>query len=157
FRANYAKAGSVFRGDARAVIERLLATGLPIYVVTNSDTDAVLRKIETLGADGRDRLRVFGNARKYVIVEPEASDARFLALPETLAVGGLARPIFLRRGHYYSLLSRIATETAVAPERTLVVGDIFELDLALPASTGYSVHLVVRARTPAYERAAVAG
>jgi phosphoglycolate phosphatase-like HAD superfamily hydrolase len=156
FRLSYARAANVFRPDAAKVIAALLETGLPIFVVTNSHTDAVMRKIEALGVAGSERMKVFGNARKFMLVDPESIDARYRALPETLAIDGLSRPIYLRRGHYYALLARIAAETGVEPSRTLVVGDIFELDLALPASLGCSVHLVTRAKTPAYERRAVA-
>jgi FMN phosphatase YigB (HAD superfamily) len=156
FRLSYARAANVFRPDAADVVAALLATGLPVYVVTNSHTDAVMRKIQALGVAGSERLEVFGNARKFMLVDPDPIDARYHALPETLAVEGLSRPIYLRRGHYYALLARIAAETGIDPSRTLVVGDIFELDLALPASLGCAVHLVTRAKTPEYERRAVA-
>jgi FMN phosphatase YigB (HAD superfamily) len=156
FRLSYARAANVFRPDAADVVAALLASGLPLYVVTNSHTDAVMRKIDALGVAGSERLEVFGNARKFMLVDPDPIDARYRALPETLTIEGLSRPIYLRRGYYYGLLARIAAETGVEPSRTLVVGDIFELDLALPASLGCAVHLVTRAKTPEYERRAVA-
>jgi FMN phosphatase YigB (HAD superfamily) len=156
FRLSYARAANVFRPDARAAIDAIVARGRPVYVVTNSHTDAVARKIEALGVAHRERIHVFGNAKKFVLSDPESIDPRFASLPETMALEDLARPIYLRRGFYYTLLARIEAETGVAPERTLVVGDIFELDLALPSALGYSVHLVARDKTPEYERKAAA-
>jgi FMN phosphatase YigB (HAD superfamily) len=155
FRRNYPKAANVFRPDARQVVEELLATGLPIYVVTNSLTDAVEAKLDDLAPKGRERLRVYGNAKKYVITEPQSEADGFSALPETLSLPGLDRPIFLRRGFYWDALTSVLGNSGARPERTLVAGDIFELDLALPAALGFPIHLVARPKTPSYERDAV--
>jgi hypothetical protein len=46
-------------------------------------------------------------------------------------------------------------DSGAAADRTLVAGDIFELDLALPAVLGFPIHLVARPGTPTYERQAV--
>ncbi|MEM9190149.1 MAG: HAD family hydrolase [Myxococcota bacterium] len=156
YRENYGKAESIFRPEAKAVVEGLLATGLPLFVVTNSHTAAVNRKIDLLAPEGRDRITVYGDAKKYVVIEPETVDDAFRALEETRRVPGLDRPIYLRRGHYYELLRRLREETGVPAEETLVAGDIFELDLALPSALGYQAHLVARPKTPSYERGAVA-
>src|SRR5690606_32548849 len=72
-----------------------------------------------------------------------------------LQVEGLARPILLRRGRYFEALRRIWDETDTTPAGTLVCGDIFELDLALPAQLGARIHMLGREATPAYERDAV--
>jgi hypothetical protein len=91
-----------------------------------------------------------------MLVDPEAPDARFDALPEELYVEGLSRPILLRRGRYFDALRRIWDETGARPSGTLVCGDIYELDLAVPALLGAQIHMVGRPSTPDYERAAVA-
>jgi hypothetical protein len=65
-------------------------------------------------------------------------------------VEGVARPVYLRRGSYFEALC--ATQFPLA--ETLVVGDIWELDLAMPAALGAHVHLIQRAspfETYAYE------
>lgn len=155
YKDNYPKAGAAFRPDAKRVIEALVATGKPVHVVTNSDTRAVEAKLDALAPQGRDAITVRGDAKKFVVVEPEPSDARFDSVPAEERLDGLARPVFLRRGHYYSLLREIWTDTGAAPETTFVVGDIYELDLALPARLGVHVHLLARPTTPAHERAAV--
>ncbi len=156
FRRNYPKAANVFRPDARRVVEELLATELPIYVVTNSLTDAVEAKLDDLAPEGRERLQVYGNAKKYVVTDPERDAGGLEDLPDTLALPGLDRPIFLRRGLYWDALSSVLADAGATPARTLVAGDIFELDLALPAALGFAIHLVARPRTPGYERDAVA-
>jgi len=155
YRESYASAGTVFRPDAREVVETLLARGVPVYVVTNSHTADVRAKIERLGAKGGDTLPIRGDAQKWRLVEPEVADPRFDAVPPELQVEGLARPILLRRGRYFEALRRIWDETDTTPAGTLVCGDIFELDLALPAQLGARIHMVGREATPAYERDAV--
>jgi len=155
FRENYPKAANVFQPEARDAIEEILASGLPVFVVTNSDTDAVRDKLGDLDPKGGERLRVLGNAKKYVIAEPEPSDEVFDALPDELRVEGLSRPVFTRRGPYYELLRQIMAETGASPARTIICGDIYELDLAMPAALGIGVHLAARPTTPAYERKAV--
>lgn len=155
FRSNYPKAQSVFRPDAREVVEALLDTGRPVHVVTNSMTEAVTAKLEELAPRNRSRLLIHGNAKKYVIAWPEPPDARFDRVPEAQQLEGLDRPVLLRRGHYYSVLRDILEREAASAETTLVCGDIYELDLALPAALGMQVHLVCRPGTPSYERRAV--
>jgi hypothetical protein len=155
FREAYASAGTVFREDARAVVEAVLDRGVPVYVVTNSHTTDVRRKLERLGARGADTLPIRGDAQKWRLDDPVPADPRFDALPRELRVDGLARPIFVRRGRYFDALRAIWSETDTTPAGTLVCGDIFELDLALPSQLGARVHMVGREGTPAYERAAV--
>ena len=153
---NYPKADTVFRPEAKEVVEALLASDVPVWVVTNSATRDVQEKLDRLAPQGREHLQVIGNARKFIVTEAESSDARFDSVPETFAVDGLDRPIYPRRGHYYDVLSRLWCETGATPEQTLVAGDIFELDLAMPAQLGAEVQLVTKARTPEFERRAVA-
>ncbi|MBX3270606.1 MAG: HAD family hydrolase [Sandaracinaceae bacterium] len=152
FHASYRHAGTVFRPDARDVIEAVLALGVPVYVVSNSRTDNVRAKLASLDPALLERLEVRGDARKFHLVEPEGGDARFDAVPEARAVEGLARPLYLRRGRYFDALRAIWDATGAQPARTLVCGDIYELDLALPAALGAAVHLVGRPTTPAWER-----
>ena len=156
YHSNYPKADTVFRSDAKHVVESLLASGIPTFVVTNSATDDVQRKIDKLAPDGRERLAVHGNAKKFFVVDPQPNDARFEALPPTMAVEGLERPIYVRRGCYYEVLRGIWEKTGLTPERTLVAGDIFELDLALPAHLGAHVQLVLKDKTEDFERRAIA-
>jgi hypothetical protein len=158
YRENYPKSRNVFRNDARRVVEACVASCVPVFVVTNSQTEHVLAKLRELAPEGLDRIAVRGDARKFVIAEPERSSHGWRELwaeiPETTQIAGLSRPIHLRRGHYFDALTRIWDETHTRPESTLVCGDIFELDLALPARLGARIHLVARPRTPEHERRA---
>ncbi len=155
YRTHYRKADVVFRPDARPTLERLLASGTPIFVVSNSETDAVRAKLGQLGAVGGDRLVVFGGARKYLVAESGRADERFERLPTEVRVAGLERPLLPRRGHYHEVLSRVWEAAGAGPESTFVCGDIYELDLLLPGALGARVHLLARPTTPAFERRAV--
>lgn len=154
---SYERSATVFRRGAKEVLERLLGTGVPVCVVTNSGTEAVARKVASLLPNGSRRPAVYGNAKKAFIEDPSEGDPRFAGLPETQSLSGLSRPVYLRRGRYFEVLSEIWRATGTTPERTLLVGDIYELDLAMPFHLGVSIHLVVSDVTPEYERHFVEG
>lgn len=154
YKACYPLSRTVFREDAKGVVEALVASGLPVFVISNSATEHVRAKIDALDPIGKSSLHVRGDARKFVIHEPEKSYPRFEALPERMTIAGLERPLWLRRGYYYEALRKVWEETSTSPERTIVCGDIFELDLAMPSRLGSRVHLVARPETPEYERRA---
>lgn len=156
YQRGYLYTKAAFKPEAKAVLDAITERGLPTFVVTNSRTDVVAEKIDALGVTRRDRIVVFGDAKKYVISEPDAPDPRFSAVPESRRLPGLAeRPIYLRRGKYFSVLAKICAQLGIQPAELLVVGDIFELDLALPAELGASIQLVTRPDTAAYEKEAV--
>jgi hypothetical protein len=146
---------NAFRSDARQTLEALLASDKPIWVVTNSRTDIVAEKLAELAPRGGERLRIIGDAQKYVVAEPQVGDPRFTGLPVEKRLPGLERPVFLRRGKYFDALAHIWSQTGAGPESTLVCGDIFELDLAMPIELGLGVHMVVGPSTAEHERAAV--
>lgn len=151
YREAYTHSATAFKPEAKEVLEALLDAGLPVHVVTNAHTDLVEAKLNTLAPRGRERVKVFGDARKFLLEEAVPLDARFDAVPESLTVEGLARPVYQRRGKYYEALRRIWKDTGTSPEKTLVAGDIFELDLALPAALGAQVQLVARDNVLPYE------
>jgi FMN phosphatase YigB (HAD superfamily) len=150
YRTNYALTKSAPRSDARAVLDDLLARDMKVVVVTNSRTDAVAAKIDELGLERRDELEVYGDAKKFVI-DDAARDDRFNQLEDMVIPGLNARKVAIKRGHYYDLVSHLWAESGADPEQTLVCGDIFELDLALPLALGCRVHLVHHDQTPPYE------
>lgn len=154
YQRNYPKALTVFRPDAKAVIETLVATSIPVFVVTNSKTEHVEGKLDQLAPRGRKQISVRGDARKFVLTDPAAPDDAWKRVPAQRELAGLSRPIHLGRGAYYDQLRRIWQETDTSAHTTLVCGDIFELDLALPSELGARVHLVARPDTPEYERRA---
>lgn len=144
YKYNYPKTLNVFRDGAFEVLSGL--EGQPVYVVTNSHTDAVREKLADLGCDWL-VPRVYGRARKYMI-EPA-----FDAVPESMQLPGLGRPVLLRRKLYYDVLQMLLEREGQAWSELFVVGDIFELDLCVPFAMGGRVGLVTNPFTPAYEKA----
>lgn len=150
YKKNYPLTRSAPRSDAKQVLEDLLKRDLSVAVVTNSRTDAVTGKIAELELAGGEDLRVIGDAKKFVIDEG-TRDATFDALEDMTLPGLDTRPVKIKRGHYYDVLRGLWEETGADAESTLVCGDIFELDLALPMALGARVHLVYHDQTPPYE------
>jgi FMN phosphatase YigB (HAD superfamily) len=153
YRYNYAKTlgHPVFRAGAGEVLRAL--GGTDAWIVTNSDTHAVASKVAALDRDTPGvawlTSRVRGQARKFDVDDDWTGVAPELAMP------GLSRPVLLRRRAYFEILRALVAGAGVTFADLVVVGDIFELDLALPLSLGARVGLVASARTPAYERAFV--
>lgn len=154
YKYNYAKTlgHPVFRSGAGDVLRAL--AGTHAWIVTNSDTHAVAAKVAALDRDAPGvawlTSRVRGQARKFDV------DDAWTDVPAALALPGLDRPVLLRRRAYYDILRAVLDDSGAAFEDLVVVGDIFELDLALPLSLGARIGLVASPHTPAYERAFVA-
>ncbi len=150
--AAYQSVPPPFRSDAGPLLEALGGSGRQARVVTNSSTATVERLLDSLGGGaGRARPRVHENANKFAVCAAAVPDPRFASLPETVDCPEVGRPVHLRRGRYFDALRAMWDETGAAPEATLVVGDIVELDLAMPATLGAHVHLVVRPSTMPHE------
>jgi hypothetical protein len=154
YKYNYAKTlgHPVFRAHAGETLRDLADT--PTWIVTNSDTHAVAGKVALLDRETPGvawlTSRVRGYAKKFDV------DDRWHGAPAELAVPGLDRPVLLRRREYFEILQAILDETHTTFAELVVIGDIFELDLAMPLALGARIGLVTSARTPAYERAFVA-
>ena len=150
YKYNYPKTRTAFRAGAREVL--LGVDQESTYVVTNSHTEPVQDKIRQLSAEGDDSSalmwlvpRVHGRAKKYVV------DDGFEGVSAEMVVPNLSRPILLRRRLYHDALVDLLAETGASWGDLTVVGDIFELDLALPLAMGANVGLVVNQHTPHYE------
>jgi phosphoglycolate phosphatase-like HAD superfamily hydrolase len=150
-RAAYERVAPPFRADARAVLEELSGSGYQVRVVTNSHTQTVARLLDSLSFRGREGILVRGEAGKFSVGGSAVADARFDSLPELMNCQEVGRPIHLRRGRYFDLLRATWDETGTGPGAMLVAGDVFELDLAMPAALGTHVHLVTRASTLIHE------
>lgn len=150
-RAAYERVLPPFRADARAVLEELCGGDHHVRVVSNSRTQTVTRMLDSLSFKGRDQVTVRGDAGKFRVCGSASADARFDALPEVVEWPEVGRAIHLRRGAYFDLLRRTWEETGTGPDSTLVVGDVFELDLVMPAALGTHVHLVMREGTMPHE------
>ncbi len=148
---NYHHSGIAFKEGADELLRTLFTSDqLVVYIVTNSHTEGVVKKVARLSWDeqsiGHMSSRVIGGAKKYVVDDQPDHVA------ESLNLTGLTRPVFLRRSAYFQVLERLCQEHDLSWENVTVIGDIFELDLALPFSLGARVGLIVNQFTPDYER-----
>lgn len=121
FNESYGHQVTAFREGAAEFLQSLQ---WPTTIVTNSDAAKVVKKLDMLGVHPKGG--VVGNAKKYVN-DPSAAE-----LPESRSLEGMARPVLLRRKLYKQVLDEIA------PLPSVVIGDIFELDLAMPLALGYT-------------------
>ncbi len=136
---------------------------LTVCFVSNSDPAKIGQRLRDHLATHPglfERLKIEGSANKFRVREPR-EHGKWLPVFQNLPIGdqvpGLARPVLLRRGLYFDALQRLWGSEG-QPAQTLVCGDIFELDLAMPAWLGAHVHLIERpAPYPPYdyERAAM--
>ena len=155
YRRAYQHTGAAFRPDAKAVLSALLLRVPHVRFITNAVEDVARRKLASLAPRGLEKLGLCGDARKFLIGPAAAPDERFTRIPKSKQIPGLTRPVLLERGRYFDALAAIWRETGARPETTLVCGDIYELDLALPAELGAQVHLIRREQTFDYELEAI--
>ncbi len=151
YKYNYMKCAIAFRPGARECLSAL--RGKSAFIVTNSATEPVRAKVRALSEQGEDKQelawlvdRVHGYGKKYVI------DPGFDAVPESIHLPGLERPVLLRRRLYHDKLDELRRAQGVEWSDVTVIGDIFELDLSLPFAMGARVALMVNEFTPGYER-----
>ncbi|HIH31632.1 TPA: hypothetical protein HA235_02895 [Candidatus Woesearchaeota archaeon] len=135
FLESYTHSSIMFRPGAKQFLDELIGK-YGVAIVTNSKTDSVEKKLKTL-ADYS--IPIIGNAKKYVI------DQTMDNVPESVNLEGFPRPVLLRRRNYKEILDKFD------PEKTVVVGDIYELDLALPEFLGFKVIQMATDNTPEYE------
>ncbi|MEW6035328.1 MAG: hypothetical protein AB1529_01830 [Candidatus Micrarchaeota archaeon] len=143
FHSAYAGGDVAFREGARDFLLELMAR-TEVSIVTSSGTASVLRKLGHLALPSSPP--VFGNAQKYLV------DGAWDALPESFSPQGYGRSVLLRRRKYWDILESVRKGNP--HEKILVVGDIYELDLALPQFMGMRVCLASRDDTPAHHIAA---
>lgn len=109
------------------------------FIVTNSPAARIERKV------GRYGVRIVPEVGKQHI------DFTFEEVPATLELSGLNRPVLLRRRRYHKVLTDILVFTGKDWSQMVVVGDNFELDLALPMAMGATGILVASRFTPPWE------
>lgn len=137
FTESYQHTDTVFRSGAEELL-LFLQNICTCIVVTNSDPTIVEKKLITLlGMNHGLILRGF--AKKYDL------DPTWHEVPETMQPKGFPRPIYLRRKAYGDILQSIG-------QVDLVIGDIYELDLALPDHWNIPTILVLSEQTPHWEK-----
>lgn len=167
----YADSEALWRSDARATIATLLDREVNVAFVSNSSTKTIKDRVIELFKDSpayAERVEVVGDAGKFCVSELPWDDAslskdareRFASLPAAVDTPSeTGRPVYLRRGRYLSAIDRILGGEWDRLPSTLFCGDVWEMDLAMPAALGGLVHLLDRAapfETYAYERQALA-
>ena len=105
--------------------------------MTNSDSHAVAGKVAALDRETPGvawlASRVRGQARKFDIDDTWNGTAPELVVP------GLDRPVLLRRRAYHEILAKLVADAGASFADLVVIGDIFELDLAMPLALGARV------------------
>jgi phosphoglycolate phosphatase-like HAD superfamily hydrolase len=159
YKRAYLEHPAPWRDEVPDQLRGLHGLGVRIAFVSNSASGAIRARLEELVLPHavREAITVVGDAAKFKVRElgfdrphPEVLASRFRALPAADASSSLGRPLYLRRGSYFEALISVLTaglppEGPVLPEETLVCGDVWELDLAMPSALGAQVHLVTRA------------
>lgn len=153
----YSHTTTVFRPGAAQVLQACAT--LPTFVVTNSGTDDVVRKIKTLG-DRRPHAdnafawlmpNVIGDARKNVRdradLPERQTDPDFLAIPDTWDIPDWPRVIYPRRPQYFRVLRNIRERCQISWSQLLIIGDSPELDLYMAWHLGARVILVANEHT----------
>lgn len=138
FTESYQHTDTIFRPSAKRLLSFLRDTGTCI-IVTNSDPQIIEKKLITLLGKNHG-LSIRGFAKKYDL------DPTWNEVPETIQPKGFPRPVYLRRKAYGNILQRIG-------HVDLVIGDIYDLDLALPEALGIPTILIATKETPLWETA----
>lgn len=115
----------------------------PVCILTNSSTTILTR--ERPGAFGD--VRMLGFASKHIL-NPKWEDVAVSVKPPNWR-----RDVYLRRHLYWQVLTSALRN--IKPQHAVIVGDIYELDLALPLQCGMQGILLAGPATPDYELKAV--
>jgi FMN phosphatase YigB (HAD superfamily) len=140
FAEAYSKLGSHFVEGAKEVLGELMQN-YQVTIITNSKPEAVRAKLEKINCD---MINVVGNAAKFIL------DPNFSGVEACVDCEPLGRKIHLNRKQYYDRLTEVMGDSK--PEDVLVAGDIYEMDLALPAYMGMKTVLVTSKRTHGLEK-----
>lgn len=133
---SYQKAETCFQKGAKQYLLDLQKHST-LAIVTNSKTQDVEAKLQMLL--GENNIKVIGNAYKYRI------DHSWEDVPVSNQPANFPRPVLLRRKFYNDILAQFQ-------KPSVVIGDIYELDLALPEYKGIQTALFLSTFTPSWER-----
>ena len=136
FKDAYAQTPTKFREGITEFVERVSQVYEPV-VVTNSSTHHVRSVLDKNGLNG---LPVSGDAMKFLV------DREWKGAPTSVNLPGFPRPVMLGRRNYAEALERLG-----ATQETTVMGDIYEMDLALPDHLGMRIIQIAGAESPRHE------
>lgn len=152
-----------WRPEALEVIQTLMSKGVSVHLVTNSSTTAVAGRLQELfGNTPVPPGTVIGNAGKFHVNEPDWFAGisqkmlnKWNKVPIVQEGVKIGRPVYLHRGDFFTIIATLFKDQPDAIRSTVFCGDVWELDLGLPAHLGGKIHLVERASpfdTYGYER-----
>lgn len=147
FTDNYRKTPVIFREGAEEFLSKTRRL-FDVCIITNSGKEQVMRKLSRM-RQGHDDITVIGNACKHAIADDWG------AMPHSIELPGLDRPILLRRQRYWNILKNLMKERGIGPEHVAVIGDNYELDLALPQQKGMHIVFLPGRDPPLSEKDAV--
>ena len=124
-----------FKEDAKDFLDEI-QTKNAIKIVTNSNGGHVKEKLNILLPGNT--IAVIGDAQKHVV------DDAWEDVKATFHPRGFPEPVRLRRKHYHDHLLNAGNPEAV-------IGDTYELDLALPEAKGIHTIFVASSFTPQWE------
>jgi FMN phosphatase YigB (HAD superfamily) len=159
----YAANPAPWRPEGPRVLGALVERGLQVGFISNSERFAIQTRLTDVlnpHRELRGQIVVRGDAAKFRLQElplgasgpSSVHRAAFEKLDGCVRAEGMSRPIYLRRGSYFEALCSLWQELGASGypiAETIVCGDIWELDLAMPKALGAAVHLIRRA--PPYE------
>lgn len=162
----YAANPAPWRVETLEVIKSLLQKNVSVHFVSNSDPQMIKHRLQDLWGGSQLPKTIFfhGNASKYNISEVDAEDKAgwtkqlkqiYDQVPAVQPSVSIGRPLYLRRGSFFSIIATIFNNDLSKLSSSIFCGDVWELDLALPATLGANIHLIERAapfNTYAYER-----
>ncbi len=119
-----------------------------ICFVTNASYEKVQKHLKELGEKYFRGIKVYANAGKLII------DNDYKELPKSFCSGGFISPreVLLRRKNYHQKLEWLIDEKGFYPSITTVVGDIYELDLALPDYMKFGIIQIENGYSKEHER-----
>lgn len=125
----------IFREGARDFL-RMLGEHYRLRIITTSERQGCINLLDGFLGPNHG-ISVIGGVKKYEI------DLTWTQVSKTYQPEGFPRPVQLRRRDYWESL---------LPQISGVVGDVFELDLALPDALGIRTILLLTEGTPLWER-----
>ncbi|MBI5370303.1 hypothetical protein HZA85_03890 [Candidatus Uhrbacteria bacterium] len=166
FRHHYRNTKDVLKPSTLWMLLEAYRLKMNVWVVTNSGTSAVQGKIgRALDAGSPEDCpivnwwtpRVIGDARKFDPSDNPEAGVKWPYKDSYFRFRGFPRDTVIKRPHYFKVLDSLrhqlgeSTHEFLDWAQVMVVGDIFELDLALPLWLGCHVGLMVNEHTPPWE------
>ncbi len=120
--AGYRDCESAIKPEARDILDAVVQKYFTC-VVTNTSTNLIAQKLHDASIHN---IPVYGDAKKFVI------NPTWNAVPRSMSIPGFPREILLQRKNYHD----VVMSTTSSMKDVTVVGDNFEVDLAMPGYLG---------------------